>query len=371
MLRCEEWGINLLRNKPRLTIFPKQLLFRLTSLNVIVLTAFVGFSSWAIYNTACVLAEGFIEAGSPRQANFEATLLQYLWIFSISTIIVGSSIHYYLTKKLMQPLKKLITSTKKMKKGEYPQPIIEKREDEMGELIHQFNGLIRQIENNEEQRKKLVSNLSHEFRTPLSNLRGYLQALETEVIQADTKIYQSLSGETTRLIQLVEQMEQLKEWDYRSQKSYSHKTMISIKRLVQQAVDMFRWKAAQSNISLQLQVEPCDLHIDEGAIIQAISNFLDNAIRYYEGTEGISIIGEKQIDTYKIMITGPGKPIPKKDKERIFERFYRMEESRLSGIGGAGLGLAISKEIIQHHQGRIGLHSDGNVHTFWFTLPLD
>lgn len=271
----------------------------------------------------------------------------------------------------MQPLKKLITSTKKMKKGEYPQPIIEKREDEMGELIHQFNGLIRQIENNEEQRKKLVSNLSHEFRTPLSNLRGYLQALETEVIQADTKIYQSLSGETTRLIQLVEQMEQLKEWDYRSQKSYSHKTMISIKRLVQQAVDMFRWKAAQSNISLQLQVEPCDLHIDEGAIIQAISNFLDNAIRYYEGTEGISIIGEKQIDTYKIMITGPGKPIPKKDKERIFERFYRMEESRLSGIGGAGLGLAISKEIIQHHQGRIGLHSDGNVHTFWFTLPLD
>lgn len=369
MSRLEEWGINLLHNR-RNRVVPKQFLFRLTFLNILVVTAFVGLSSWAIYNAACVLAEGLIPKESQRQAQFEATLLNYLWIFSVSTIISGSFIHFYFTKRLIQPLKELISSTKKMKQGEYPQAIKVDREDEIGELIHHFNDLVLQLENNEEQRQKVVSDLSHEFRTPLSNLSGYLHALQTGVIQADGKLYQSLKEETKRLIQLVEQMEQLKEWDYRAKLVYSPKDFTSIHELVDQSVEMFRWILSASTIPIQMKIEPSSVKVNSSAIIQVISNLLDNAIRYYEGNQPIVIKGKRQADSYQISITGEGKCIGRNEHERIFERFYRTGESESENTGGTGLGLAISKEIIEHHNGDIGVTTAGNLHTFWFTLPL-
>src|SRR5690606_354083 len=133
---------------------------------------------WAIYNTACVLAEGFTSMNDHKQSQFEATLLQYLWVFSASAIVIGSLTHYYLTRKMIRPLKELIDSTKKMKQGEYPKPITTHSQEEIGELINHFNDLTKQLETKEAHRQKAVSDLSHEFRTPLSNLKGYLAALQ-------------------------------------------------------------------------------------------------------------------------------------------------------------------------------------------------
>ena len=258
-----------------------------------------------------------------------------------------------------------------MKQGEYPQAIKVKRKDEIGELIHHFNDLVLQLENNEEQRQKVVSDLSHEFRTPLSNLNGYLHALQTGVIQADSKLYQSLVGETKRLIHLVEQMEQLKEWDYRSKQAYFPKDFTSIQELVDQSVEMFRLLLSASTIPIQMELEPSSVKVNSSAIIQVISNLIDNAIRYYKGNHPIVIKGEKQVGAYRISITGQGKTIDVDEQERIFERFYRTGKSELENTDGTGLGLAISKEIIEHHNGEIGVTTDGDIHTFWFTLPLD
>jgi two-component system sensor histidine kinase BaeS len=345
---------------------PKQFLFRLTVINILVIAAFVGLSSWAIYNTACVLADGLI---SMSDQQFEATLFQYLWIFSISTIIIGSLIHFYLTKKLIHPLKELISSTKKMKLGEYPDPILVKPDGEIGELITHFNDLIKQLEDNEIHRLKLVSDLSHEFRTPLSNLNGYLRALQNGVIEGDEKLYQSLYNESKRLIHLVEQMEQLKEWDHISSQSFSEKSPVQMEKIVEQSIEMFRWKVAQTDINMQVDVAPSTIKLNNDAISQVISNLLDNAIRYYEGNGLITINGIDFQSEYRLCITGPGKPISFDEKERIFERFYRVDHSRSREYGGSGLGLAISKEIIEHHRGKIGVISKGNVHTFWFSLP--
>lgn len=334
-----------------------------------VITVFVGLSSWAIYNTACVLADGLVSMSNQKQAQFEATLFQYLWIFSISTITIGCLTHFYLTKKLIHPLRELIYSTKKMKQGEYPDPITGKTEGEIGELISHFNDLVKQLEVNEQNRQKIVSDLSHEFRTPLSNLSGYLQALQSGVIDGDEKLYQSLYVESKRLIYLVEQMEQLKEWDHISSQSFSKKSPVNMKNLVEQSVEMFHWVCRNADIKINVDVAPSVIIVNSGAIAQVISNLLDNAVRYYEGTGPITVKGRNIESEYEFCVTGPGKPISLDAQERIFERFYRTDYSRSRELGGSGLGLAISKEIMEHHRGMIGVTSKENKHTFWFRLP--
>jgi len=352
-------------------LFPKQFIVRLTFINILVITALVSVSGWAIYNTACVLADGLVTMTNEKQNLFEKTLLQYLLFFSISTIIFGSFAHYYLTKKLIHPLQKIIFSMKKMKQGEYPSRIKVKEKGEIGELISHFNDLVQQLKSNEEQRQKLVSDLSHEFRTPLSNLNGYLKSLQSGVIDGDKKLYQSLYEETNRLIHLVEQMELLKEWDRVSSQTFMEKSQVQIKTLVEKSIEMFKWTLLETNIKVNVDIEPSMLTVNSEALIQVISNLMDNAINYYEGTGPIIIKGTNLKTEYILTITGPGKRITEHDRQRIFERFYRTDHSRSRDSGGTGLGLAISKEIIEQHKGKIDVSSKNNVHTFWITLPKE
>ncbi|WP_130860288.1 HAMP domain-containing sensor histidine kinase [Gracilibacillus phocaeensis] len=359
----------MLRNSWKRNIFPSSFLFRLTFINIIVIVAFVTFSSWAIYHTACTLADGLLAMTDHRQHQFRTTLFQYLCIFSISTILFGSLIHFYLTNKVTQPLKELIQSTQKMKQGQYPPPIDVKTNGEIATLSNNMNELVQQLHTNEQQRKKLVSDLSHEFRTPLTNLNGYLRALQNGVIEGDEKLYQSLYAESTKLTALVEQMEQLKEWDDIASQTFTEKEPTDLKAFIEEVIGLFYWSLQEENMELDVHLQSGVVTVHRTSISQVISNLLDNAIRYYEGAGPVTIIGEKLPDKYKLSLTGPGRTIPESDRERIFERFYRTEPSRSRELGGSGLGLAISKEIIERHHGNIGVYSEGNLHTFWFTLP--
>ncbi|WP_440896349.1 sensor histidine kinase [Amphibacillus sp. Q70] len=357
------------QNRWRSIFIPKRFLLRLTIINIIVIVAFVMLSSWAIYNTACMLADGLFSMSLQKQNQFEAMLFQYLWIFSISAVILGSLIHFYLMKKVMQPLKKLIYSTKKMKQGQYPSPIQVKENGEIGELVCHFNDLAQQLATNEQQRKKLVSDLSHEFRTPLTNLNGYLGALQSGMIEGDEKLYQSLYAESTKLTQLVEQMEQLKEWENMKNRTFDNKVPVDMKEFIEKSIEIFHWSLEQKGIELEVDIHSGIVDIDQTSISQVLSNLLDNAIRYYEGSNAIIVRGEKLPAEYRVSVTGLGRDLSEIDKEKIFERFYRTEPSRSRELGGSGLGLAISKEIIERHKGKIGVQSKGNIHTFWFILP--
>src|SRR5699024_3238800 len=108
-------------------------------------SSFIVMSSWAIYHTACFLVDGMGTMNHWSQELFTSTLFNYLLIFSFIAIVTASLIHFYLTKRLIRPLRELIESTKSMRKGHYPQPIETKSEDEIGELIGHFNGLVQQL----------------------------------------------------------------------------------------------------------------------------------------------------------------------------------------------------------------------------------
>ncbi|ASK64031.1 two-component sensor histidine kinase [Virgibacillus phasianinus] len=355
-------------NKDRKSWLPKRFLWRLTLINIIVIASFITLSSLAIYNTACFLVDGMGTMTNQKQEQFNSTLFLYLWIFSISTIVIGSLIHFHLMRKLIHPLRKLIKSTKTMKQGQYPRPIEVRSEDEMGQLIGHFNELVEQLKYNQQHKEKLVADLSHEFRTPLSNLNGYLGALNNGVIEGDRKLYQSLYEESKRLTNMIEQLELLKEWDYISKQTFSEREPMDMDVLVAQSVDMFRWSLKEAGIAVHVHTEPGKVHVFNKGIPQVISNLIDNAIRYYQGPGDLTINGENLHSKYKVSITAPGQPIPQAEQEKIFERFYRIDPSRTRDTGGTGLGLAISKEIIEHHHGEIGVKTQNQHHTFWFTL---
>ena len=357
-------------NKLLAQLTPTGFLWRLTFLNVLVIVTVTAISGWAIYNTACFLAAEVGDLDTPQQQRFNRTLLSYLWILMIMAVFIGSVLHFYLIKRFIKPIRSLIQSTKELKRGHYPEPVHVYKNDEIGQLALQYNGLIAQLQMNEQQRNNLVTDVSHEIRTPLSNLNSYLQALKDGDLIGDKILFAALHQESNRLSQLIEQLEQLKEWDYLSSQSIIEKETREIEPILLQCVAMFERTLEQKNIPILLEVESCKVDIHVVGIQQVISNLLENAIRYYEGDGPILLAGRKRGKDYCISVTGPSKPIPETEREKVFRRFYRVDSSRSRVTGGSGLGLAISKGIIErHHQGEIGIDTTSTSNTFWIVLP--
>lgn len=348
---------------------PKGLLWRVSLVNILVITATVGLSGWAVYQTACFLAGGFGNFGELRQQQFNTTFLQYVLTFSSIGLVVGSLLHFYLIKKLLKPIRELITSTEQLKEGSFPEPIQSENDDEVGQLVEQYNGLIIQLQKNENERTKLVTDVSHEFRTPLSNLNGYLYALKSGAITGDEIIYQSLYNEVHRLTHLIDDIDKLKEWNHITTQAYSNKTTVNIGEQIEQCVAMFGLMMETRGIPHDVTVDEQWLSMNVEGVQRVLSNLIGNAVRYYKGTSPIEITGEQIGDSYKVSVAGPSKTIPPEEEHKVFERFYRMDESRNDQTGGSGLGLSIAKEIVEKHGGHMGLTSNNNQTTFWFTLP--
>ncbi|WP_040226908.1 sensor histidine kinase [Bhargavaea cecembensis] len=346
--------------------FPKTFFWRLTLLNITITALFIVVSSWAIYSTACFLVEGM--GGSGRADAFRARLRTDLWVFSIAAISVGGFFHIRMNRTLVRPLQLLIGSIKELKAGGAPGPVQARTDGEMEELIRHFNELSGQLQHNRRQQKKLVSDLSHEIRTPVTNLNGYLNALKTGMVEGSPELYEALHQETRRLIDLLEQFDQLKEWENSSHEHFLDKKPAAVREVTAQAAGMFSWQLEDRGIPFEMNVEPAVFPMDRHAIAQVLANLLDNAIRYYDGPGPVRLTGQSGDGRYELAVEGPGLPIPTDSQEIIFERFARMEPSRHRSLGGAGLGLAISKEIVERHGGEIGVDTDGHVHRFWFWI---
>jgi len=323
-------------------------------------------TGWAIYDTACKLVGGI--ANSPIQ--FNATLFHYFLIFTGLGVLISTVLHYYLTKKLMTPINQLIDSTKVLQGGSYPEPIELKSSDEIAELIKQYNELINRLEKNEQERKKLIENISHELRTPTANIKGYLYALKEGDIAGDEQLFESLHRQAEQLTDLIEQIDRLHLWDDKRANSENEKEYIDSQQLIEDSLQLFHWQIKQEAIDIDLHIEQSQLFVDKQGMQQVIANLIDNAIRYRSKESPITLAGYANKDCYTIEVANEGKVISTEDQEQLFNRFYRVEHSRNRKTGGSGLGLAIAKEIMLQHGGSINYKSTQNKHTFVINIPF-
>ncbi|MCM3089044.1 ATP-binding protein [Bhargavaea ginsengi] len=347
--------------------FPNSFLWKITLLNIAITTAVIALSTWAVYSTACVLVEK--NQSAEYAAAFRVALRRDLLIFSVMAILTGSLLHLKSNRALTKPIRELIRTTQELKSGADPRPITVRTNGDMQELVLHFNDLMDQLSYNRRQQKKLISDLSHEIRTPISNINGYLNALKNGVIEGSPDLYASLHKESERLIDLIEQLERLKEWDDAKHQHFLAKEQVLVHDLISQTANMFKWNLQDRGIQCEVHAEPMNLFVDGSGITQVLANLIENAIRYYSGEGPIRVTGERVESAYRITVAGPGLPIPEEDRAELFTRFHRVERSRKRETGGLGLGLAISREIVEQHGGELFLETDGHYHTFQFIIP--
>jgi len=216
-------------------------------------------------------------------------------------------------------------------------------------------------------RKDLVANVAHELRTPLTNLRGYLEAVREGVTSASSETIGMLHGEVMRLVRLVDALHDLSRLD--AVLPQLHPAPVDLGALTDRLVALRRAEFAARDIVVRVAAPPLRVHADADLVSQALSNLLDNALKYTPRAGDVSVELARDDGTVRLAVNNSGEEIPPADLPFIFERFYRGEKSRSRESGGAGIGLAIVQEVARAHGGQTGASSAGGRTTVWITLP--
>jgi signal transduction histidine kinase len=214
-------------------------------------------------------------------------------------------------------------------------------------------------------RREFVANAAHELRTPLTNLKGYLEGLRDGVVAPDRAMYESLWEEVERLVRLANSLDSLAD-----EPPAATVADVDLSRAIQTAVDLTRPAAAARSLQWRLDVPPTLLaRTDPDHLAQVLANLLQNAVRYTPEGGEITIRAERRPGDVLVAVRNTGPAIAADEVPRLFERFYRIDPSRDRRSGGAGIGLAIVKQLVEMAGGRVGAESRDGLTTFWFSLP--
>jgi two-component system sensor histidine kinase BaeS len=302
--------------------------------------------------------------------DFVNNLDGYLLKISIIAFIVVGLFHYFTVKKILDPIKYLSMAAKNIREGTPPPKVEVTTTGEMKELIENFNSMSEKLYSVQERREEMLHDIAHELRTPLTNINGYLEALQNRVIEGNPELFGSLLEESRRITRIVELITELNSWNNGNYFLEKQFTPIHINMVLSEALTAFQLKLNDQFIHLHIHIEYAGILGNKDGLMQVFTNILQNILDYNTG-DSLTVQGTIKNNRYIICFIHTGQFINPEKKELIFERFYRLEESRSTKSDGAGLGLAIAKSIISAHSGKIGIDTDGTHHTFWIELPAN
>lgn len=254
-------------------------------------------------------------------------------------------------------------------------------------LIHHESGFIGGVvcvlhdvteqEKNEQERRDFVSNVSHELRTPLTSMRSYLEALndgawkDPEVAPEFLRVTQE---ETERMIRMISDLLSLSRID--SNRSQLQPELVNLNEMMRYILDRFDMVIQSDQLPYHIVREFTNrsiwVEVDNDKMMQVFDNILNNALKYSPDGGTITVRLQETHQNVIVSISDEGLGIPKKDLNKIFDRFYRVDKARSRAMGGTGLGLAIAKEVVQQHGGRIWVESEeGKGSTFFVLLPYE
>jgi len=291
---------------------------------------------------------------------FELDFIQqqksYLWIIALVTMGLVVLITFPLARHLAEPIKKIIFGMHQLTQGNYLQHIDVNRKDELGELSRDFNELALTLHENEDARKRWLANISHELRTPVSILRGELEAMLDGVRPLNENNIGSANDEVKHLQSLIDDLHQLTSAD------------IGGMHYRKSNIDLCQWLASEENkfssylsavgTSLQVDIEApiAVVFADRTRLCQLFENLINNCIKYAEASAvKISLTVQQQASPHlvQVIVEDNGVGVPEQHLSHLFEYLYRVEDSRNRKTGGSGLGLSICAHIVTAHQGHI------------------
>lgn len=275
------------------------------------------------------------------------TVAAVLLVATVVTVLAG--------RRLLRPIHTLTTAARRMAAGDRAARVPVRGNDEVTRLAAAFNTMAEAIASTDRQHKALVSDVAHELRTPLANVRSHLEAAQDGVLPLDPALVRSLIEESALLERLVADLQDLALADAGMLRIHPEERDGA--DLAEQAVAAHRAQAEASEVELLFAAEPVVVHADPARLRQAIGNLVTNAIRHTppSGTVTVTVTGTDDMAVFTVADSGEG--IAPEHLPHIFDRLYRADPSRTRTTGGNGLGLAITKHLVEAHDGKLEVAS--------------
>jgi two-component system sensor histidine kinase BaeS len=284
--------------------------------------------------------------------------------------IVAVALSFAAVTLALRPLTAVREATRRMARGDAPIPVSTSRRDEIGGVADSVNELAQSLQRLETLRRQVTNDVAHELRTPLHNLLGLIEGMRDGVIPATPARLQQAHNELGRLITLVEDLRGLA--DAQLARDRMAPEPLQLDKMVRDVVLGFDTSLQTHRLTCQIVAPEGELTVagDAGRLGQILANIIDNAIRFAAAGSVITVDLTRRDSFVRVAVHDEGATIAAESLPHIFERFYRADPSRTRGSGGAGIGLAIVKELVDAHGGHVGAESEGGGVTVWFELPL-
>lgn len=297
----------------------------------------------------------------------EQAVLVALLVAGLVAVVASLIVAVWITR----PLAHMAEVARRIADGRYGQRVAYQAHDEIGEFSEAFNQMAATLEATEKLRAELLATIAHELRTPLTNIQGYMEGLLDGVIAEEPSTYEMVRQEAGRLSRLVGDIQRLSRLEAGAERFDPQP--VDPSTAVQTAEKSLRPQFEEKGVLLggeTTEVLPA-VWVDPDKLQQVLVNLLTNACRYTPPGGTVTVTASRAADEIRFSVRDTGIGIPAGDLPHIFERFYRVDKSRSSAGGGAGIGLAVAKGVIEQSGGSIHVESVfGEGTTMMFTLPL-
>ncbi|MFF1509228.1 sensor histidine kinase [Streptomyces sp. NPDC058326] len=275
-----------------------------------------------------------------------------------------------LSRAVLRPVRALTAASRGLGEGDLGRRVPASGRDEIAELGRSFNRMAGSLQDSEERQRRLVGDIAHELRTPLANLRGYLEALRDGVLAADAELLDSLHEEVLLQQRIVDDLQDLALAEAGAL-TY-HRRTLDARELVEACRTAHSARAAAAGVTVEVVGAgpgTVRLHGDPDRLRQALGNLVGNAVRHTAPGGGVRLELAERDELVRIAVRDTGSGIPAADLPRLFDRFWRADAARGRATGGSGLGLSIARQIVADHHGAVEVTSEVGVGSV-FTVVL-
>ncbi len=307
---------------------------------------------------------------SPLQKTFINSVNKSVLTGGLIAGVVGIFLALLFSRNILKPIRELTRATKKMKSGDLDQRVDTSAGGEIGKLGESFNELANRLKEQKKLREEMVSDVAHELRNPLSNVQGYLEGLKEGMVEPSERVFESLHQQSLVLSRLVDDLRDVNR--AKTDQLQLDKREVVLEDIINREIEAMKTQAEAEEVTIKENLaEPSLVEADPERITQVTRNLLENALTHTPRGGEIQVTTDSSGGEVTATVSDDGEGIPKDELPHIFDRFYRVDKSRSRGTGGTGLGLTISKEIVEAHGGEITVDSEeGAGSTFVFSLPL-
>ena len=305
-------------------------------------------------------------------STIENSILRVVMLAMLVILLVLLLFLYHFSNKIINPIEKLNQYALEYSKGNFDKKIDISMKNEIGQLADSLNIMADEVQKMEEYRKNFISNVSHDFRSPLTSINGYLTAIQDGTIPPEKQSHyiDVVINETKRLTKLTQGLIELN--DFNSKVLILKKKRFDINEVIKNAYNTFEGTAGKKNVGIKLDIphNPLYVYADKDKISQVVNNLMDNAIKFSKPGTTMFVTAALDNNKVRVSVKDNGVGISMEHQKHIWERFYKADSSRGRDKVGSGLGLSIVKEILKAHGEEITLISeDGDGAEFIFRLP--